>query len=452
MSLNVNEHKNVENVVRYYLKFLPPHNTKNILDIGSGITCPYRGVLSTRCEEYKSLDVRGVASEIDFVLDVTEGTPFEDNQWEWGWCSEVLEHIEPSKKEVFVEEVLRICKNIVFTFPTPKFEEVFNDDIGHTEVKIDFIKKYSHSHKVTDKTTITGRAIIILNNLQYLKNATAERPTEFQKTLIQTLYETVSKPSIHSDWFILNSGQYQHGRIGRRNHSPEGDSTPSGFMSVQTKLECKNPIVIGKKEPLPDNWWLKLDEIPSNKLAKPKEEIRIYKLLNKTPPKNYVRVLAFRLFKNDISDLKTYLPTQLKKKRNLHLVYFQNESDFPQRNPMIVPDDFNWIFSQRGRVLFTDKKIHSEKTISVIQKGWDRKIVKNKSFYLPIISQFSSDLFLDIQTDDYLCEFYTEKESREDDFGRWYLKLNNQNGILYHLFSNPVKDSAAWIVEKEESE
>ena len=130
---NVHEHKNVENVIRYFLLFLPPKGRKNILDIGAGTSCPYRGVLSTRCGEYRALDVRGAFPKVDFVMDLTEGTPFEDNQWEWGWCSEVVEHIEPDKKKMFVDEALRICENIVFTFPTPKLEEVFYDDPGHTE-------------------------------------------------------------------------------------------------------------------------------------------------------------------------------------------------------------------------------------------------------------------------------------------------------------------------------
>ena len=115
-----------------------------VLDIGAGTSCPYRGVLSTRCGEYRALDVRGAFPKVDFVMDLTEGTPFEDNQWEWGWCSEVIEHIDPDKKKIFVDEAIRICENIVFTFPTPKLKEVFYDDPGHTEVKINFEEEYKY--------------------------------------------------------------------------------------------------------------------------------------------------------------------------------------------------------------------------------------------------------------------------------------------------------------------
>ena len=175
--MNVNKHKNVENVIRYFLLFLPPKGRRSILDIGSGVSCPYRGVLEGHYTDgvysgrlgaggkYAALDIRGAPPNVDYVMDLTEGTPYENNEWEWGWCSEVIEHIEPEKKKIFVDEALRICENIVFTFPTPKIAEVFYDDPGHTEVKIDFQQEYSSTHKIIDKSTQNGRAIIIMNKL-----------------------------------------------------------------------------------------------------------------------------------------------------------------------------------------------------------------------------------------------------------------------------------------------
>ncbi|MBT4697302.1 MAG: hypothetical protein HN982_08065 [Candidatus Marinimicrobia bacterium] len=166
--MNVTEHKNIENVIRYFLLFLPPRGRRSILDIGSGVNCPYKGVLKGRLGiggEYRALDIRGAPPKVDHVMDLTKGSHFEDNHWEWGWCSEVIEHIDPDKKKIFVNEAIRICENIVFTFPTPKLKEVFYDDPGHTEVKINFEEEYSHSYQITDKTTKTGRAIIIMNKL-----------------------------------------------------------------------------------------------------------------------------------------------------------------------------------------------------------------------------------------------------------------------------------------------
>ena len=163
---DVSSHKNVENVIRYFLLFLPPKGRKNILDIGSGTSCPYRGVLSTRCYDYRALDVRGAFPKVDFIMDLTEGTPFEDNQWEWGnGVVRLLNILNQIRKRYSLMKTLRICENIVFTFPTPKLAEVFYDDPGHTEVKIDFEQEYSSTHKIIDKSTQNGRAILIMNKL-----------------------------------------------------------------------------------------------------------------------------------------------------------------------------------------------------------------------------------------------------------------------------------------------
>ncbi len=156
-------HKNVENVIRYYLCFLPPRGRKNILDIGAGITAPYRGVLQTRCDTYKTLDIReSPLGRIDYVCDLTEGTSFKDDTWEWGWCVETVEHIPQDKQVIVVNEIIRICRNVVFTFPTPKHES-FHDDPGHNEVIVDF-NKFNNKFNIVDKTTKTGRAIFVLLN------------------------------------------------------------------------------------------------------------------------------------------------------------------------------------------------------------------------------------------------------------------------------------------------
>jgi len=164
LSERVKTHKNVENVIRYYIMFLPPRGSRSILDIGAGISMPYRGILSSRTTVYKTLDIRqntDPRKQIDYVLDLSEGTPFTDYQWHWGWCSEVLEHVPiKSKKKVF-NEILRICRNVTFTFPTPSHPTFF-DDPGHTEVKLDPTKVSSHTFY--DKTTKTGRHIWIFTD------------------------------------------------------------------------------------------------------------------------------------------------------------------------------------------------------------------------------------------------------------------------------------------------
>ena len=90
--IDVSSHKNVENVIRYFLIYLPPRGADSILDIGGGCNAPYRGVLQTRCKKYVNLDIRP-GEKVDVVADIIDGTEFEDKQFDWSWCSETLEHI-----------------------------------------------------------------------------------------------------------------------------------------------------------------------------------------------------------------------------------------------------------------------------------------------------------------------------------------------------------------------
>ena len=156
--IDVSSHKNVENVIRYFLIYLPPRGVNRILDVGGGCNAPYRGVLQTRCNEYTNLDIRP-GDKVDIVADILDGTDFEDKHFDWSWCSETLEHIPQEHMNAFVDEVCRISKNIVWTFPLPH-APAFIDDPGHSEVIVD-MKSYEKDFQVFDKTTATGKGIWI---------------------------------------------------------------------------------------------------------------------------------------------------------------------------------------------------------------------------------------------------------------------------------------------------
>ncbi len=156
--IDVSSHKNVENVIRYFLNYLPPRGANSILDVGGGSTAPYKGVLQTRCRKYKNLDIRP-GEKVDYCQDVIEGTDFKDKEWDWIWCSETLEHIPQQYMKTFVDEVCRIGKNIIWTFPLPH-APAFVDDPGHSEVIVD-MQSYDKDFIVFDKTTKTGKGIWI---------------------------------------------------------------------------------------------------------------------------------------------------------------------------------------------------------------------------------------------------------------------------------------------------
>ena len=160
--IDVSEHKNVENVIRYFLRYLPPRGAESILDIGGGCVAPYKGVLITRALKYRNLDIRP-GPGVDYCQDLIEGTDFKDKEWDWAWCSETLEHIPQEYQKKFVDEASRICKNILWTFPMPfdaKGEPAFtfNDDPGHNEVIVD-MKSYEKDFQVFDLSTKTAKGI-----------------------------------------------------------------------------------------------------------------------------------------------------------------------------------------------------------------------------------------------------------------------------------------------------
>lgn len=151
-------HKNVEKVIRYYLQFLPPKECESIIDLGSGITTPYRAILSNRTKRYIAVDIRE-SDKVDYVLDILDGLPFNTNEFSWGWCTETIEHVSQGDQQNFLDICLRVCKNFVLTYPTPKHQS-FYDDPGHHEVYMD-LSRHSKKFKIYNKTTKTGRAIFV---------------------------------------------------------------------------------------------------------------------------------------------------------------------------------------------------------------------------------------------------------------------------------------------------
>ena len=319
------------------------------------------------------------------------------------------------------------------------------------------------------------------------------------KVRLQKLYDTCSKPSVHGDWFFLLPGAIQICRLGRKNKSPNDlGKIPCGFMSVSIEdLGIDKPIMIEKQKIVLgfediDSIKIEIEDSDTGSLMihgleykkdcslmihfenqrgyrssingfvtgnESYHDLLYYRWLkDRTPPKGFFKVLSFNLSKRDIKNLKSYLPKQLKKHQSLHLVYFLNDSDFKNKSSMIVFDEMNWIFSARGHILFKDDSILSLSS-DVIQKGLNFKTHRKK--HLPIITEFTPDLFLDIQDDNYQCSFYTDgiigdgvpgetigttsklqtppSLLRPSPYGKWYLNLDNQDGINYHLFSDKQK-------------
>lgn len=150
-------HGNRESVIRCYFPYLPPRGCKSILDIGCGRTAPYRGILEHRTEQYVSCDIRP-GPKVDYVEDITDRMSFPDQAFEWGWCTEVLEHLPPALVEHGTREMLRVVRHLVVTFPQPP-HPTFYGDPGHHLITVDF-NRFSDTHYVVWKRLSTGRHII----------------------------------------------------------------------------------------------------------------------------------------------------------------------------------------------------------------------------------------------------------------------------------------------------
>ena len=58
--------KNVENVIRYFLRYLPPRGAESILDIGGGCVAPYKGVLITR--NFKNIETLTLDQALALII------------------------------------------------------------------------------------------------------------------------------------------------------------------------------------------------------------------------------------------------------------------------------------------------------------------------------------------------------------------------------------------------
>lgn len=206
--MNIENHKNAEKVIRYYLSFMPPRGCESILDIGAGKSVPYKGVLQTRCKKYVSCDIRK-SSKVDYEVDITKQLPFADKSFDWGWSIETMEHIPQKLQKKAFEEIIRVCKNLVMTFPTAK-HPTFDKDPGHTEVIInpnDYIDKLNF----IDKSTKSGRNIWIFADKN--KNTEVKKGNIFQEGYNEKYYRIVNnikvcRESKNKGYEFVNDTEY----------------------------------------------------------------------------------------------------------------------------------------------------------------------------------------------------------------------------------------------------
>ena len=128
----IHEPKNLEGIQEWRM-YLIPHNCipRKVLDIGCGVTQPYRPILEN-LGEYVGVDNRN--GDGIFKADA-HNLPFKDGEFGFVWMSEVLEHLD--NPEQAVAEAKRVGAHgvILFSAPTNPF---FKMDASHKVVNIPY--------------------------------------------------------------------------------------------------------------------------------------------------------------------------------------------------------------------------------------------------------------------------------------------------------------------------
>jgi len=122
--------KNLEGVQPQRLMLIPNEiEPKKVLDIGCGVTMPYKPYLK-ELGKYVGVDIKGGDGIVK--ADACK-LPFGDGEFGFVWQSEVLEHI--ATPQLAVNEAKRVGRHGVIMFPTPACP-YFSLDDDHKEVKL----------------------------------------------------------------------------------------------------------------------------------------------------------------------------------------------------------------------------------------------------------------------------------------------------------------------------
>lgn len=124
--------RNREGIQTWRTYFIPPTSIpRKVLDLGCGETMPYKEALSG-LGEYVPVDLKGGNG---IVKANAENLPFNDGEFGFVWCSEMLEHVDNPEK--VLSEAKRVGRHGVMLFSTP-VNGNFRIDPDHKVVKLPY--------------------------------------------------------------------------------------------------------------------------------------------------------------------------------------------------------------------------------------------------------------------------------------------------------------------------
>jgi len=139
----IKEPRNLEGVQNWRLNFIPKTCVpRKVLDIGCGVTQPYRSKLE-HLGEYIGVDSR---NGHDVTLMDAHKLRFPDKEFGFVWMSEVLEHVDNPQK--VLNEAKRVGKHGVCIFSTPQ-NEFFKGDPDHKVVRLPYLTLASGDGMIT---------------------------------------------------------------------------------------------------------------------------------------------------------------------------------------------------------------------------------------------------------------------------------------------------------------
>jgi len=120
---------------------LIPSGSGLCLDLGCGLTTPYKNEIIRRGYEYVGVDIR--KSRKITVLADARYLPFRDKAFKLIWASELLEHIPTGEQYKVLEECSRLSELTIFTFPRED-TVTFWLDPTHNRIDWSAIERFPH--------------------------------------------------------------------------------------------------------------------------------------------------------------------------------------------------------------------------------------------------------------------------------------------------------------------